>query len=139
MGLLLSGKLILDLAALEVQNKGNSMSSPMAYAFRYKAEVGDIVWAVTCDIETNELHVDKVTIQEIQDNSYHALKDDNGFTGEVIQSEDFENYSIGYWIVEEDISVGIAMYFGETLFLTEQEACVEACNIEKEQEKEELT
>lgn len=111
-------------------------SSTMAYAFRYKAEVGDVVWAVTANIETNEVYVDKVTIQEIQDNSYHVLQDENGFTDQVVQAEDFENYSIGYWIAEEDISVGVAMYFGETLFLTQQEAQIEACKAKEDLEKE---
>lgn len=102
------------------------MTSTMAYSFRYKAEVGDVVWAVTACVETNEVYVDKVTIQEIQDNSYHVLQNEDGFTDQVVQAEDFENYSIGYWIAEEDITIGVAMYFGETLFLTEQEAHIEA-------------
>ncbi len=113
------------------------MDSTMAYAFRYKAEVGDVVWAVTADIDTNEIHVDKVTIAQIQDNSYHVLQNDEGFNGEVVQAEDFQNYSIGYWIDEEDISIGNAMYFGETLFLTEQEAQLEAHNTEERMKEEE--
>ena len=110
--------------------KGNSVNNLMSYAYRYKAEVGDVVWAVTSD-EQDKIHIDKVTIEQIQDNSWHTCQDADGDVIEVVQAEDFENYSIGYWIAEEDMCIGVAMYFGETLFLTEEEAQIEACNIEE--------
>lgn len=108
----------------------------MSYAFRFKAEIGDVVWAVT-DSENGDIQIDKVTIFEIQDNSYTVKIDKTGcFSDDIVRAEDFENYSIGYWIKE--FSFGHAMYFGETLFLTEQEAQIEAQNIEKELKEEEL-
>ena len=109
------------------------MNSSMAYAFRFKAEIGDIVWAVNTDRETNATCVDKVTIKEIQDNSYNVHQNEDGFSNEVVREPDFENFSIGYWVAEEDVCIGVAMYFGETLFLTEQEARIEAHNIEEEE------
>lgn len=102
----------------------------MIYSFRFEAKVGDIVYAVTVD-EQDNVHVDKVTIDEIQDNSYRVKVDeDDRFTNEAERSEDWENCSIGYWIKE--FSFGHAMYFGETLFLTEEEALNEARSMEKE-------
>ena len=112
--------------------------SDMAYAFRFKADVGDIVYAVTITNETSKVNVDVVTIKEIQDNSYHTLQDKNGFTNELVRAEDFENYSIGYWVAEERLCIGAAMYFGESLFLTQEEALIEAHRVE-EMQKEELT
>ena len=92
----------------------------MKYAFRFEAKVGDVVYAVTAD-ENDDVHVDKVTIDEKQDNSYRVKIDGNGyFTEEIVRSKDWKSCSIGYWIKE--FSFGHAMYFGETLFLTEEEA-----------------
>lgn len=104
----------------------------MTYPFRFEAKVGDIVYAVTID-ENDGIHVDKVTINEKQDNSYHVKIDENGyFTDEIVRSEDWKNCSIGYWIKE--FSFGHAMYFGETLFLTEEEALNEARLMKEETE-----
>ena len=104
----------------------------MRYPFRFEAKVGDVVYAVTGD-EHNNIHVNKVTINEKQDNSYRVKIDGNGyFTDEIVRSEDWENCSIGYWIKE--FSFGYAMYFGETLFLTEEEALNEARLMKKETE-----
>lgn len=108
----------------------------MAYTYRFKANIGDIVYAVTDD-DNLDTYVDKVTISQIQDNSYHVKINKNGyFSDEIIRSEDFENYSIGYWV--EEISFGHAMYFGETLFLTKQEALIEARIIKDERKDDEL-
>ncbi len=102
----------------------------MTYPFRFEAKVGDIVYAVTID-EDDNAHVDKVTINEKQDNSYHVKIDENGyFTDDIVRTEDWKNCSIGYWIKE--FSFGHAMYFGETLFLTEKEALNEARSMERE-------
>ena len=111
--------------------------SDMAYAFRFKADVGDIVYAVTLTDETGKVNVDVATIKEIQDNSYHTLQDATGFTNELVRADDFENYSIGYWVKEDNLCIGVAMYFGESLFLTQEEALMEAHRIE-ELQKEDL-
>jgi len=102
----------------------------MKYPFRFEAKVGDVVYAVTAD-ENDDVHVDKVTIDEKQDNSYRVKIDENGyFTDDIVRTEDWKNCSIGYWIKE--FSFGHAMYFGETLFLTEKEALNEARSMERE-------
>jgi len=47
----------------------------MNYPFRYdKAKVGDKVFALTMD-EKNNFQVEEVTIDKIQDNSYHVEVD----------------------------------------------------------------
>lgn len=102
----------------------------MTYPFRFEAKVGDVVYAVTVD-KSDDVHVDKVTIVEKQDNSYRVKIDENGyFTDDIVRTEDWKNCSIGYWIKE--FSFGHAMYFGETLFLTEDEALSEARSTKKE-------
>ncbi len=106
----------------------------MKYPPRFKANIGDIVYAVTVD-ENDNICVNKVTIDEIQDNSYHVKVDKNGyFTDEVVRSDDHENYSIGYWVKE--LSIGSALYFGENLFLTEAEALDDVMLAEEENKRD---
>lgn len=99
----------------------------MIYPYRFEAEIGDVVYSVTRD-EYDNVHVEKVTIVKIQDNSYRVKVNKDGyFTNEIERSEDWKNCTIGYWIKE--FSFGHAMYFGETLFLTEEEALNEERSI----------
>jgi len=48
------------------------------------------------------------------------IKNGNFNSNKIIRVKDPENYSIGYYVKE--FSIGHAMYFGETLFETREEA-----------------
>lgn len=98
----------------------------MEYPWRFEGpKKGDKCFAVSED-ENGNRYIDEVTIFDIQDNSYHAVVNENDeFTGGVERSENWEEYNIGYWLAE--FSTGSAMYFGFSLFLTLEEAmeCME--------------
>lgn len=96
------------------------------YPFRYdKGFVGQKVFLTLID-DDGIKSVDEDTIVEIQDNSYFItvgedgewLTDENGYVEE--RSNDWRNCSIGYWV--EKYSPGHALYFGEDIFETKEEA-----------------
>lgn len=98
----------------------------MKYPFRFEgSKIGDTVYAVTMDDEGTRF-IDKVTIAGVQDNSYHVKVVNGMFTNELERDINYHLCSIGYWL--EEFSIGHAMYFGEDLFLTLEEAMEDLAN-----------
>ena len=107
----------------------------MEYPWRFEdPNIGDKVFAVTVDGHGNR-YINEVTIEHIQDNSYHVKVVDGEYTGEIERSENWEEYNIGYWV--EEFSIGSAMYFGLSLFLTLEEAMDELGKLDEEGEDHE--
>ena len=92
------------------------------YLFRYdKGYIGQKVFLINSNDE-----VEEDTIIEIQDNSYRIAVIDGDWAtdqdGDYIieRCEDWPNVSIGFWV--ENNNPGHALYFGDELFETREEA-----------------
>ena len=100
------------------------------YPWRFEVPVGTKVFVITVEYPTfeeseigikNKYNVEEDVIVEIQDNSYYSVVNKQGeFTSEVERVKNWKSCNIGYWVKDTDF--GHAIYFGDGIYLTREEA-----------------